>query len=141
MTYQLIYSSQAKREMSIADLEQILVDARQGNEKHNITGALVYVDGVFLQILEGEEPTVRRLMESIAADTRHTDLKVFHEAEVAAPTFKSWRMAYVTPTPGQVAAWAGLAGTATIEAILAEIHAKPQVGSRVAENVLRALAS
>ena len=140
MTYQLLYSSQAAHEMSIAELEQILVDARQGNEQRNITGALVYVDGVFVQILEGDEPAIRRLMRSLASDSRHTDLKVFHEAEVAEPTFASWRMAYVSPTPQQMAAWAGLEGAATIEAILAEIHRKPQAGSRVAENVLRALA-
>ncbi len=141
MTYQLIYSSQARHEMSIDELEQILVDARAGNERRNITGALVYVDGVFLQILEGEESAVRRLMASIASDSRHGELKVFHEGEVAEPSFSSWRMAYVTPTPRQMAAWAGLDGAATIESILAEIHGKPQAGSRVVENVLRALAS
>ena len=65
MTYQLIYSSQATVPMSVAELEEILVDARAGNEKRNITGALVYIDGIFLQVLEGERETVLSLMRSI----------------------------------------------------------------------------
>ncbi len=140
MTYQIIYSSQATKELSLADLEQILVDAREGNERRHITGALVYVDGVFLQILEGEETAVRALLESLERDTRHSDLKVFHQAEVDEPSFDSWRMAYVTPTAREVAAWTGHAGAATIDSILAGLHRSPQAGARVAENVLKALA-
>ena len=103
MTYQLIYSSQATVPMSVAELEEILVDARAGNEKRNITGALVYIDGIFLQVLEGERETVLSLMRSIEKDTRHHSVKVFHQAEVDRPTFGNWRMAYLGATPEQMA--------------------------------------
>lgn len=140
VTYQLIYSSQAIAPMSVSDLEEILVDARAGNEKRNITGALVYIDGIFLQVLEGEKETVLGLMRSIETDTRHTSVKVFHQAEVDRPTFGSWRMAYLGATPEQMAIWSGLDGTASIESILADIHQKPHHASQVAETILRALA-
>ena len=140
MTYQIIYSSQATAAMSLADLEQILVDARTGNERRNVTGVLVYVDGVFLQILEGEKETLRSLMRSIASDSRHTAVKVFHEVEVDGPTFKNWRMAYLSTSPQQMAVWAGLEGTASIDSVLRDMHREPQLASRVAENLLRALA-
>ena len=140
MALQVIYSSQAATPMSVADLEQILVDAREGNARRGVTGALVYVDGVFLQILEGPEAAVRGLMGSIAKDTRHTALKVVHEAEVDPPMFHSWKMAYLTPTPGDVAAWLGLEGTASLEALLAEVHEAPAKAPRVAEGILNALA-
>ena len=140
MTYQMIYSSQATAAMSIADLEEILVDARTGNEKRKVTGVLVYVDGVFLQILEGEEQALRTLMRSIASDSRHTNVKVFYEAEVDRPIFTSWRMAYLSATPQQMAAWAGLEGTATsIDSVLEDIYREPQRGSTVVESLLRAL--
>ena len=142
MTYQMIYSSQATAAMSIADLEAILVDARTGNERRKVTGVLVYVDGVFLQILEGDEQVLRSLMRSITSDSRHTGVKVFYEAEVDSPTFTSWRMAYLSATPQQMAVWAGLEGTATsIDSVLADIHREPHRGSRVVENLLRAIAA
>ena len=139
MTYQVIYSSQATSAMSVPELEEILVDARRGNEKRGITGALVYVDGVFLQILEGEKEAVLSLMRSISRDSRHSSVKVFHEAELEEPIFGSWRMAFLSATPEQMSVWAGLDGTASIESILAEIHREPHRASQVAENILRAL--
>src|SRR4029453_15249816 len=140
MTYQIIYSSQATVPMSLADLEEILVDARAGNERRQVTGVLVYVEGVFMQILEGEEDVLRSLMHSIASDTRHTDVKVFHEAAVEHRTFTNWRMAYLSATPQQMAAWAGLEGAATsIESVLEDIHREPQRASQVVDSLLRAL--
>lgn len=139
MTYQLIYSSQATRPMSIEDLEQILVDARQGNQARNVTGALVYVDGAFLQLLEGEKETVLTLLESIWRDSRHHAVNVLHQGEVEQPTFSEWRMAYLSAQPEQVAAWAGLGGVTSAAAILEDIHREPKRASRVMESILRAL--
>ena len=36
-----------------------------------ITGLLLFIDGGFLQMLEGEERAVRELYTRIAADRRH----------------------------------------------------------------------
>jgi hypothetical protein len=141
MTYQIIYSSEATAAMSVSDLERILADARSGNAARGITGALLYVDGVFLQILEGNEDTVRELMRHIAADTRHGAVKVFHEAAVEEPMFGNWRMAFLSATPEQMAVWAGLEGAASLEAILEDIRRSPQRVSRVAANILKALAA
>lgn len=140
MPYQMMYSSQASAPMSVEDLEQILVDARTGNEARNVTGALVFVDGVFFQILEGEEAVVRNLMASIARDTRHRAVKVFHEAAVAEPAFETWRMAYLSPTAEQMSAWAGLPGAATLEDLLADLDRDPQRAPTILINVLKALA-
>lgn len=140
MIYQMIYSSQAKTPLSPAGLEEILVDARVGNEKRQVTGVLVYIDGVFMQILEGEEKVLRALLKSIAADSRHTDLKVFYEREVSERTFPDWRMAYLSATPQQMAVWAGLEGTASITSVLEGIHRNPRHAPQVVERLLQALA-
>lgn len=141
MPYQIIYSSQAKAAMGVAELEAILDDARAGNAARQVTGALIYVDGVFLQILEGEASTLRSLMRSIAADTRHAAVKVFHEGEVDARSFGDWHMAFVSATPAQLSAWAGLAGTATVESILADLDRDPQRTPRFVRGLLAALAA
>jgi len=119
MTYQIMYSSQAAEPMTAAALEKILTDARAGNAARNVTGALIYVDGVFFQILEGDKAVVHELMANIARDSRHQSVTVFHEAEVEARAFESWRMAYLSPTPEQMSQvqlepcrkpWAGALG-------------------------------
>lgn len=139
MTYQVIYSSLATKPMSARDLETILADARAGNASRGITGALIYVDGVFLQVLEGEKGDVVGLIESISSDGRHGSMKVFHEAEIEVPTFSSWRMANLDATQAQLARWAGLPGGASMESILAELHNNPRMASQIAVRILEAI--
>lgn len=139
MAYQVIYSSQAASPMSMAELEDILVDAREGNRRRGVTGALVYVDGVFLQILEGPRDVVQALMASIARDTRHAAIHVFHEAETERPMFGSWKMAYLESSPGQVAAWLGLEGTASLDELMADLHRAPSGATRIVDGILKAI--
>ena len=124
---------------SVAELEKILVDAREGNARPHITGVLVYVDGVFLQVLEGEKDAILGLLQSIRSDTLHSSLKVIHEADVEAPTFSNWTMAYLAASPEQLAVWAGLEGTASMESILQRMQGQAQRVSQVVETLFRAL--
>lgn len=140
MPFQIMYSSQAAKPMTIGGLEQILIDARSGNEARNVTGALIYVDGVFFQILEGDKDVVSHLMASIASDSRHHSVKVFYQAEVDVPAFESWRMAYLSPTAEQMSAWAGLPGTATLGNLLDDVDRDPHRAPTILVNVLKALA-
>ena len=140
MTYQVAYSSRASVPMTAVSLEKILADARAGNQARNITGALIYVEGVFLQILEGDKDVVRAVMANIARDSRHGSVKVFHEVEVDAPTFGTWRMAYLSPTLEEMSKWAGLAGTANIETLLLDVGRDPRRFPQILANILRMLA-
>ena len=111
MTYQIIYSSKSSTPMQSDDLEEILEQARRSNASKGITGALVYVDGVFLQIVEGEADVVQNLMGRISRDVRHETIAVLWEGQIPSAVFSDWNMAYVSATPQQVAIWAGLLGT------------------------------
>lgn len=108
MTYQIIYSSEATTPMQTEDLEALLEHARRNNVAKGITGALVYAEGVFLQILEGDKVRVQDLMAKIRRDVRHETVCVLRESEVPSAIFGNWKMAYVSATPQQVAKWAGL---------------------------------
>jgi len=104
--------------MQSDDLEELLAHARNKNGIQGISGALVYSDGVFLQILEGERAKVQALMASIRKDLRHENVTILRETEIASAKFSSWKMAYVGATPEQVARWAGIGvGAGTSEAI------------------------
>jgi len=140
MPYQIMYSSQALKHMTMHDLEVILEDARTGNQARNVTGVLVYVDGVFFQIIEGDKDIVRKLMASIASDSRHQSVTVFYEAEVDVRAFESWSMAYLSPTAEQMSTWLGLPGTATVEELLASVNRDPHRVPRTLVSALKALA-
>jgi hypothetical protein len=53
------------------------------------------------------------LLAKIATDPRHRDMTVFYEAERDAPAFADWRMAYISPSPADMARWIGQPGTAS----------------------------
>lgn len=112
MTYQIVYASESTFPMQSDDLRQLLEHARRRNGERGISGALVYTDGTFLQILEGEHDALKALMARIAADVRHEHVAILREGDVATARFSGWKMAYVSATPEQVARWAGV-GNAT----------------------------
>ena len=118
MTYQITYSSEAATPMQADDLQELLGQARRSNAAQGITGALVYAEGIFLQILEGDEALLNDLMTKIRRDVRHEHVLVLREGEVPTAIFGNWKMAYVSATPKQVAQWAGVsAANDTTESI------------------------
>ncbi len=141
MPHQVIYSSKAVQPMSARQLEEILEDARAGNEARNVTGALVYADGVFLQVLEGEREVVQSLIESIRSDSRHESMKVFHQREVARRAFDDWRMAYLGSSSAQMSRWADLPGTQSIDQLLERVQTDPDMMPRILIRIVEAIAS
>lgn len=139
MPYQIIYSSSSTTPMQTDDLEDILESARESNAEAGISGALVYVDGFFLQILEGDAEALLQLMRRISSDVRHEKVTVLRQAEVPAAMFSDWTMAYVSATAEQVAAWAGLSGTTAAADTMADIHGNAFKVVRVAEQIFSVL--
>jgi len=84
------------------DLEELLDHARRSNAAKGVIGALVYADGIFLQILEGDNARVQELMAKIQRDVRHGGVLILREGEVPKAIFGSWKMAFVSATPQQV---------------------------------------
>ena len=139
MTYQIIYSSEAATPMQTDDLEELLDEARRSNSGKGITGALVYAEGIFLQILEGDRLSVQDLMTKIRRDLRHERVTVLREGEVPLATFGDWKMAYVSATPQQVARWAGIgAASGTTEDLSAVAEEQNRTG-QFAKDILALL--
>jgi Sensors of blue-light using FAD len=55
-------------------IEQILLVSRRNNEAAEITGALLFSDTNFSQVLEGPRAEVERLYETLNQDPCHKDL-------------------------------------------------------------------
>ena len=94
MLYQLSYLSSAINLFSSEQLKELLEQSRKKNSMKNITGALFYNDGNFLQIIEGEKKLILQLFETIKKDERHKDVIVLFEEEIETREFRKWSMAY-----------------------------------------------
>ena len=92
--FSLVYVSSAIRPFSEAELRDLLAVSRANNAKLGISGMLLYKAGNFMQVLEGDEATVRALRVKIARDLRHhgvLDLLLEHRS---ARDFRDWSMGF-----------------------------------------------
>jgi hypothetical protein len=135
-----MYSSEAAPGLATVELVGMLAESRIRNQKHGISGVLVFVDGAFLQILEGEKGDVLELMARIERDPRHRAIKVFSEQDIDERAFASWSMAYLSPSAEDVARWAELEGATTISDVLASVESHPGRLPGMVVNILKALA-
>jgi hypothetical protein len=94
MPYQLCYASTATREMPRQALFDLLTEARRYNTKAGITGLLLYQNGQFLQVLEGEADPVRALFKRICNDKRHTRIALLFEELVSERQYPDWSMGF-----------------------------------------------
>ena len=89
---QLLYVSTATVPAGEAELAVIVQQSRTNNALDGITG-LLWSDGKrFAQVIEGDERAIEDAMLRIAADPRHRDILILHDATVATRQFGSWSM-------------------------------------------------
>ncbi len=90
--HQLIYVSKATQEMSQSELVEILNIAKKNNASIDVTGSLFYNGGWFLQVLEGELNTLKKLYAKISLDKRHSSAKEIYCEPAERRTFGQWTM-------------------------------------------------
>jgi hypothetical protein len=139
MTYQIIYSSHSTTPMQMDDLEDLLEHAQASNATQGITGALVYVEGAFLQVLEGDKAGLQKLMVKISRDLRHETVVVLREGDVPTAIFSGWNMAYVSATAEQVAQWAGFSCSKPMPQVLSDIQKDSHRAAQVTQSILAML--
>ena len=92
--HHIIYMSRGTQAMTDDELRVLLQLARATNEEHNITGALVYGDGQFMQIIEGEEPVLAALYAKLLTDARHMNVVKLADKQIAQRSFGEWSMGF-----------------------------------------------
>lgn len=60
--HQLIYLSSAAVKFTEDELKGLLIKARKKNLARELTGMLLYIEGNFIQVLEGDKYKVRKCM-------------------------------------------------------------------------------
>ena len=92
--FHICYVSSAIRPFTKPQLLALHRRSKEKNQRLGITGLLLYQDGNFMQVLEGEEQNVRHLYETIYGDPRHKDIYILFAERVAEREFPNWSMAF-----------------------------------------------
>lgn len=90
----IVYVSAATNPMTDDDVAAILVEARANNLRNDLTGALLYNGGRFIQIIEGPDEVLRSQYAKIAADPRHRSVQTMSEKRIAHRQFPEWTMGF-----------------------------------------------
>ena len=94
MFVQLVYVSAAAHLMKESELVAILETARIENANLNVTGMLLYAEGAFIQVLEGDAQAVERLLRKIKRDARHRRFLILLDRVIHDRDFDGWSMAF-----------------------------------------------
>ena len=90
----MLYMSTAVKPLNYDDFSALLQQCRDSNNKRGITGMLLYQNGTFMQILEGEKQVVLDLYDKILKDDRHTGIHTVLTGDIGARNFEDWSMGF-----------------------------------------------
>jgi len=87
----LIYVSQAK-DIDFNKIKAILTVSHERNKDNDISGALIYGKGYFIQCLEGDKSEVMTLYKKIILDNRHEHIEVISKEDIQERYFNDWHI-------------------------------------------------
>ena len=90
----LSYTSNAVVEISFLGNLRLLAHSFLNNQKYNITGLLIYKNGQFAQVIEGDSNSIERIWNKIQLDTRHKDIQLLSKEPIAHRSFTKWSMLF-----------------------------------------------
>lgn len=100
--FHIVYCSRnrtaAQQGYPAAEMQEILAASRANNAREGVTGALLYSEGCFVQVLEGMLEAVQRTFGRIQCDPRHGDVIVLRAGPIQERLFAAWDMALADPT-------------------------------------------
>jgi len=110
-------------------VREIAARSAKRNPSSLLSGALLYVDDTFVQVLEGPIKAVERCFEAICCDFRHDDIKLIDLIPAKDRVFPEWSMAFLAADDA----------TMKTHGDLAEIRFLVGVNAREAVNQMRQL--
>ena len=73
-------------------VRDIAIESMQSNRAINVSGILMAIGNYFLQVLEGEEEVVDKLLAKISKDQRHKDIRILYRGAFPDRIFGQWSM-------------------------------------------------
>ncbi|WP_026837742.1 BLUF domain-containing protein [Gillisia sp. JM1] len=96
MRYAISYVSSVNSNLTEDDILKVLKYTRNWNNDNGITGILLYSDGNFFQVLEGEKDLLKSLLSRIEKDERHYNVMVIFEKEVSETKFDDYQSDFIS---------------------------------------------
>lgn len=128
----LVYRSRAVHPLTVNALDDLVSAAQLRNSSENLTGLVLYDQGRFLQWLEGPVEPLGRVLSSIRADNRHTDIEILQDHAFAERAFDGWAM--------QLAANRDMRSPEAIvapQALLTSLHTAPDEAATLLPSLLK----
>lgn len=96
MLSMLIYVSRVKMTGMDAEAEVARIAARSAerNVAAGVTGALIFTESYFAQLLEGRLWRLDQLFSRLSVDHRHSEIRVLRREPISTRRFSDWSMAY-----------------------------------------------
>jgi len=95
MLVRCLYASRVVGPLTQEVMDSVLEQSRRNNPRHGITGLLCVSEDTFIQVLEGGRDAVCELYNKIAADKRHTNVRLLVYEEIDERRFGHWNMGHV----------------------------------------------
>ncbi|MVN23070.1 BLUF domain-containing protein [Mucilaginibacter arboris] len=133
----IIYMSTASMYFQTGMLETMLIHFRKNNEANKITGMMLFGDGIFLQVLEGNDRDVDTLIKKIKKDNRHHSVIQLDCQTIEERIFPDWSMGFKVASAEDFTAIKGFADPASpnfLPAQKGEQHPALSILKRFAES-------
>lgn len=78
-------------------LAKLIQGAQRRNAEAGLTGILIFMQGRFLQVLEGPQMALSQCYRRIEQDKRHCDITLLQSARIQQRAFPQWRMGLFFP--------------------------------------------
>ena len=85
----------------------LLAAARIANSKRGVTGMLAYINGNFLQVIEGDDLVVDSLLDKIKGDPGHKRVVLLARDPITARYFADWSMGFEALLPSDLGTLVG----------------------------------
>ena len=91
---ELTYVSEPAQNMSFLGLMRLLYHSYSNNQASGITGALIYENNKFGQVIEGLEKDIESLWQKIQKDSRHKNVRLIESKHISERSFSKWTMVF-----------------------------------------------
>ena len=91
---ELTYVSEPAQSMSFLGLMRLLYHSYSNNQALGITGALIYENNKFGQVIEGLEKDIEALWQKIQKDSRHKNVRLIEFKRISERSFSKWTMVF-----------------------------------------------
>lgn len=124
MLHSLTYISLSECDNPDQVMPAILTASRRNNPGMGITGALLLVQDMFLQVLEGPQTAVEHTMQRISKDPRHSGVTVLLSTPADERSFADWGMGWAR-MPDDHPEANRIASLGTHEGMISNMSARP----------------